>query len=159
LKIRGISVQKNTKMKITLERKNDNFHFELKNERGHIVNVDSRPEFGGNDMGASPMELVLMGVAGCSGIDMISILKKQRQEITSFKAEVEGERVQVGEAKPFKDIHVAFYLEGNIKDDKAAKAAQLSFDKYCSVSKTLEPNVTIHYKVVLNGIPLTPEGE
>jgi putative redox protein len=138
-------------MKITLNRVNDNFHFELKNERGHIVNVDSRPEFGGDDKGPSPMELVLMGVAGCSGIDMISILKKQRQEITSFKAEVEGERVQVGEAKPFKDIHVVFYLEGKIIGDKAAKAAQLSFEKYCSVSKTLEPNVTIHYKVVVNG--------
>jgi putative redox protein len=138
-------------MKITLNRVNDNFHFELKNERGHIVNVDSRPEFGGDNMGASPMELILMGVAGCSGIDMISILKKQRQEITSFKAEVEGERVQVDEAKPFKDIHVVFYLEGTINGDKAAKAAQLSFDKYCSVSKTLEPNVTIHYKVVVNG--------
>jgi putative redox protein len=62
-------------MKITLNRVNDNFHFELKNERGHLVNVDSRPEYGGNDMGASPMELVLMGVAGCSAIDMISILK------------------------------------------------------------------------------------
>jgi len=138
-------------MKITLNRVNDNFHFELKNERGHVVNVDSRPEFGGDNMGASPMELILMGVAGCSGIDMISILKKQRQEITSFKAEVEGERVQVDEAKPFKDIHVVFYLEGTINGDKAAKAAQLSFDKYCSVSKTLEPNVTIHYKVVVNG--------
>jgi len=138
-------------MKITLNRVNDNFHFELKNERGHIVNVDSRPEFGGDNMGPSPMELVLMGVAGCSGIDMISILKKQRQEITSFKAEVEGERVQVDEAKPFKDIYVVFYLEGTINGDKAAKAAQLSFEKYCSVSKTLEPNVTIHYKVVVNG--------
>jgi putative redox protein len=145
-------------MKITLNRVNDNFHFELKNERGHIVNVDSRPEFGGDDKGPSPMELVLMAVASCSAIDMISILKKQRQEITSFKAEVEGERVQVGEAKPFKDIHVVFSLEGDIKEDKAAKAAQLSFEKYCSVSKTLEPTATIHYKVVLNGVPLTPEG-
>jgi putative redox protein len=141
-------------MKVTLNRVNDNFHFELKNERGHMVNVDSRPEFGGDDKGASPMELVLMGVAGCSAIDMIGILKKQRQEITSFKAEVEGERVQVGEAQPFKDIHVVFYLEGEIKEDKAAKAAQLSFDKYCSVSKTLEPTATIHYKVVLNGVEL-----
>ena len=141
-------------MKVTLERKNENFHFELKNERGHIVNVDSRPEFGGNDMGPSPMELVLMGVAGCSSIDMISILKKQRQEITSFKAEVEGERVQVGEAKPFKDITVVFYLEGEINDEKAARAAQLSFDKYCSVSKTIEPTATIHYKVVLNNVEL-----
>ena len=145
-------------MKVTLNRVNNNFHFELKNERGHVVNVDSRPEFGGNDMGPSPMELVLMGVAGCSAIDMISILKKQRQEITSFKAEVDGERVQVGEAKPFKDIYVVFSLEGNINEDKAAKAAQLSFDKYCSVSKTLEPTATVHYKVVLNGIPLIREG-
>lgn len=141
-------------MKITLNRVNDNFHFQLKNERGHIVDVDSRAEFGGSDLGASPMELVLMGVAGCSAIDMISILKKQRQEITSFKAEVIGERVQVGEAKPFKDIYVVFSLEGNIKEDKAAKAAELSFEKYCSVSKTLEPTATIHYKVVLNGVEL-----
>ena len=138
-------------MKVTLERKNENFHFELKNERGHIVNVDSRPEFGGDDKGPSPMELVLMGVAGCSSIDMISILKKQRQEITSFKADVEGERVQVGDAKPFKEITVVFSLEGDINDEKAARAAQLSFDKYCSVSKTIEPTATIHYKVILNG--------
>jgi putative redox protein len=141
-------------MKITLDRVNENYHFELKNERGHLVNVDNRSEFGGDDLGASPMELVLMGVAGCSAIDMISILKKQRQEISSFKAEVEGERVQVGEAKPFKDIHVVFYLEGDIKEDKAAKAAQFSFEKYCSVSKTLEPTATIHYKVILNGVEL-----
>ena len=141
-------------MKVTLNRVNENFHFELKNERGHIVNVDSRPEFGGNDMGPSPMELVLMGVAGCSAIDMISILKKQRQEITSFKAEVDGERVQVGEAKPFKDIYVVFSLEGEINPEKASRAAQLSFEKYCSVSKTLEPTATVHYKVVLNGVEL-----
>lgn len=141
-------------MKITLDRVNENFHFELKNERGHIVNVDARPDFGGNDMGASPMELVLMGVAGCSGIDMISILKKQRQEITSFKAEVEGERVQVGEAKPFKEINVVFFLEGPINEEKALRAAQLSFEKYCSVSKTVEPTATINYKVVLNGVEL-----
>jgi putative redox protein len=145
-------------MKITLNRVNENFHFELKNDRGHIVNVDARPDFGGNDMGPSPMELVLMGVAGCSAIDMISILKKQRQEITSFKAEVEGMREQIGDAKPFKNIYVVFSLEGNIKEDKAAKSAQLSFEKYCSVSKTVEPTATVHYKVILNGIPLTPKG-
>ena len=141
-------------MKITLDRVNENFHFQLKNERGHIVNVDARPDFGGNDMGPSPMELVLMSVASCSGIDMISILKKQRQEITSFKAEVEGQRVQVGEAKPFKNIYVTFFLEGTINEEKAQRAAQLSFEKYCSVAKTVEPTATIHYKVVLNGVQL-----
>ena len=137
-------------MKVTLERKDDNYHFELKNDRGHIVNVDSRPEYGGNNMGPSPMELILMGVAGCSSIDMVSILKKQRQEITSYKAEVEGFRVQVDEANPFKEITVVFFLEGKIDPIKAIRAAKLSFEKYCSVSKTLEPNVAISYRVIVN---------
>ena len=141
-------------MKITLDRVNDKYHFELKNERGHIVNVDNRAEFGGDDLGASPMELVLMGVAGCSAIDMISILKKQRQEIITFKAEVEGLRVQIEDAKPFKEISVVFFLEGPIDEEKAARAAQLSFEKYCSVSKTLEPTAKVNYSVVLNGNPI-----
>jgi putative redox protein len=137
-------------MKVTLNRVNENYHFQLKNERGHIVDVDSRSEFGGNDLGASPMELVLMGLAGCSAIDLISILKKQRQTITSFKAEVEGTRVQIEEAKPFKEITVVFYLEGIIEAEKAKRAAELSFTKYCSVSKTLELTAKINYKIVLN---------
>ena len=141
-------------MKITLERVNNNYHFELKNERGHIINVDNRSEFGGDDLGASPMELVLMGVAGCSAIDIISILKKQKQEIISFKAEVDGLRVQIQDAKPFKEISVVFFLEGPIDEDKAARAAQLSFEKYCSVSKTLEPTAKVNYNVVLNGNPI-----
>ncbi len=144
-------------MKIKLERVNDNYHFQLKNERGHIIDVDNRSEFGGDDLGASPMELVLMGVAGCSAIDMISILKKQRQEITAFSAEVEGLRVQIEEAKPFKEITVVFFLDGPVNEEKAARAAQLSFEKYCSVSKTLEPTATIKYKVVLNGNALIKE--
>lgn len=141
-------------MKITLERVNDNYHFQLKNERGHIIDIDNKSEFGGNDLGSSPMELLLMAVAGCSSIDMVSILKKQRQEITSYKAEVEGLRVQIDEAKPFKEIIVVFFLEGKIDPDKAKRAAELSFDKYCSVSKTLEPTASIKYKVVLNNTEL-----
>ena len=137
-------------MKVTLNRINDDYHFQLKNERGHIVELDSRAEFGGSDLAPSPMELVLMGVAGCNAIDIISILKKQRQEITSFKTEVEGIRVRVEEAKPFKEINLIIYLEGKIAPDKALKAAQLSFDKYCSVSKTLEPTAKINYKIVVN---------
>ena len=141
-------------MKITLNRVNDNYHFQLKNERGHIVDIDNRSEFGGDDLGASPMELILMAVGGCSSIDVISILKKQRQEITSFKVEIEGERVQIEEAKPFKEITVVFLLEGKIDSEKAIRAVELSFDKYCSVSKTLEPTATIKYKVILNDIEL-----
>jgi putative redox protein len=141
-------------MKITLNRINNDYHFQLKNERGHIVELDSRAEFGGNDLAPSPMEFLLMGVAGCSAIDVISILKKQRQEITSYKTEVQGIREQIEDAKPFKDITVTIFLEGNINEEKALKAAQLSFEKYCSVSKTLEPTAKINYKVVLNNKPI-----
>ena len=138
-------------MKVTLERLDDHYHFQFKNERGHIVHVDNKSEGGGHDLGASPMELLLMGLAGCSGIDMISILKKQKQEITSFKSDVEGFREQIEDAKPFKKITVAFYLEGKIDPKKALRSAQLSFEKYCSVSKTLELMATIEYRVVVNG--------
>ena len=135
-------------MKITLNRINDDYLFECANQAGNKILLDNTSQ--PNAQGVSPMESVLMAVAGCSGIDMVSILKKQRQEITAFSAEVEGERVQVDEAKPFKTILVKFFLEGDIDPKKALKAAELSFEKYCSVSKTIEPNVTVDYEVYVN---------
>ena len=137
-------------MKIQLKRIDDDYHFELKNERGHITYIDSKTEVGGNDLAPSPMEYVLMGVAGCSAIDVISILKKQRQEIKDYRAEVDGTRVPIDGANPFKNISVTVYLEGQIIPEKAKRAAKLSFEKYCSVSKTLEPTAKIEYKVVVN---------
>jgi putative redox protein len=137
-------------MKITLKRINDDYHFELQNERGHTLYLDNKSEFGGHDLAPSPMELLLMGVAGCSAIDIISILKKQRQTITHYYTEVEGVREPIEEAKPFKKITVTIILEGDIDEIKAQKAAQLSFEKYCSVSKTLEPTATISYQVKVN---------
>ena len=136
-------------MKITIDRINDDYLFECSNAAGNKILLDNTSQEGAK--GVSPMESVLMAVAGCSGIDVVSILKKQRQEITNFSAEVEGERVQVDEAKPFKKIIVKFFLEGNIDSNKAKKAAQLSFEKYCSVSKTLEPKVEVTYEVSVNG--------
>jgi len=138
-------------MKVTLDRVNEKFHFQVKNDRGYVVDLDKRKVQGGDDLGASPMELLLMGVAGCSGIDLIGILQKQRQEITSYKMEVEGERTEIGEAKPFTKIHATIFIEGEVKPKKALKAAELSFEKYCSVSKTLEPTATVTYNVVVNG--------
>ncbi|MFN3020396.1 OsmC family protein [Chryseobacterium sp. TY3] len=136
-------------MKIHLNRINDDYLFECSNQKGHSILIDNTSQEGAK--GVSPMETVLMAVAGCSGIDVVSILKKQRQTITDFKAEVEGERVQVDDAKPFKHIKVIFKLEGEIDRKKAQKAAELSFEKYCSVSKTLEPNVEVRYEVYVNG--------
>ena len=137
-------------MKITLNRINDDYLFECKNAVGNTILLNNNSQSESSE-GVSPMETILMAVAGCSGIDMVSILKKQRQEITKFSAEVEGERVAVDDAKPFKSITVKFLLEGNIDPKKALKASELSFEKYCSVSKTLEPNVEIGYEVFVNG--------
>ncbi|KIA89820.1 OsmC family protein [Kaistella jeonii] len=137
-------------MKITLNRINDDYLFECKNSIGNTILLDNISQSEGTKA-VSPMESLLMAVAGCSGIDMVSIMKKQRQELTSFSAEVEGERIQMDEAKPFKNIMVKFFLEGKIDPKKAQKAAELSFEKYCSVSKTLEPNVTVSYGVFVNG--------
>jgi len=137
-------------MKITLERLNDNFHFIAKNERGHTIEIDSRKEFGGADLGPSPMELLLFGLASCSAIDIVSILKKQKQTISNYSAEVEGIRVSDGGASPFKEIFLLIKLKGEIESEKAIKAAQLSFEKYCSVAKTLEPTAQINYKIILN---------
>jgi len=141
-------------MKIKLKRVNDDFYFQATNERGHKIEIDSRKEFGGNDLAPSPMELLLMSIAGCSAIDIISILKKQKQQIDFFETEVDGTRVKEGDATPFKEINLTIYLEGKIEPNKALKAAQLSFEKYCSVAKTIEPTAVINYKVILNNIEL-----
>lgn len=137
-------------MKITLNRINDDYLFECKNSIGNSMLLDNISESVGTKA-VSPMESLLMAVAGCSGIDMVSIMKKQRQDLTRFSAEVEGERIQKDEAKPFKNIMVKFFLEGKIDPKKAQKAAELSFEKYCSVSKTLDPNVIVSYEVFVNG--------
>lgn len=136
-------------MKVQINRINDKFLFEAKGSSGVPVLIDNKTDE--PSKGASPMELLLMGVGGCSAIDVISILKKQRQEITSYKMEVEGSRKEVRDAKPFEAIHVILYLEGKIDEAKAIRAAALSFEKYCSVSITMEASVKISYSIILNG--------
>ena len=97
------------------------------------------------------MELLLMGVAGCSSIDIVSILKKQKINPTVLKMEVEGLRKADAVPSMFYQIDITIFLEGDIPAEKAKRAAQLSFEKYCSVSKTLEPTAKINHHIVLNG--------
>lgn len=132
-------------MKVSLKRKNEAYHFQGVGKGSVPVNMDDGPN------GASPMELLLMSVGGCSAIDIVLILKKQRQEITSYAMEVEGDRTEVQQARPFKSIHVTVILEGTIDPNKAKKAADLSFQKYCSVSLTLVPQVPVTYSILVNG--------
>ena len=136
-------------MQVTLNRINDDYQFEGKGKTGTSVRVDNTSQDNAN--GASPMELLLMGVGGCSAIDVIHILKKQRQIIRSYHMEVNGTRKDVKQAKPFEAIHVKIFLEGDIDPEKARKAAELSFDKYCSVSITMEGSVAISHEIIING--------
>ncbi|MCB0395741.1 MAG: OsmC family protein [Flavobacteriales bacterium] len=143
-------------MKISLKRLDDAFQFEASGEDGHSIIMDGSPAIGGQGMGVRPMQTLLMGLGGCSAIDVVSILKKQRQQITDFRIEVDGEREPNKEPSLWKDVHVRFMLEGDIDPDKAMRAVQLSMDKYCSVAKTLEKTANITYSVYVNDTESVP---
>ena len=123
---------------------------EAKNEDGATLQMDASPEIGGDNKGLRPMQLLLASVGGCSSIDILIILKKQKQTVTNFEVEVDGETENVEEYSLFKDICLHFKMEGTIERSKAEKAIQLSLNKYCSISKTLERTAKITYKITIN---------
>ncbi|WP_029035130.1 OsmC family protein [Salinimicrobium terrae] len=139
-------------MKIHLKRLNENYHFETVNERGDVVHLDNKSE--PNPQGASPMELLLMGIAGCSSIDIVMILKKQQLEMTNLEMDVEGFRVDGAVPNVFKRIHLKIVIDGEIPENKAIRAVDLSLEKYCSVAKMLEKTAEITSEVILNGSPV-----
>ena len=141
-------------MKISLKRVDDAFHFEGKNEDGKTVHLDASEKVGGRNHGVRPMQMLLMAAAGCAAIDVVSILKKQRQEISDFDIEANGERevpALKGEAAVFKDVTIHFKLKGKVEPEKAKRATELSMEKYCSASKTLRlAGAKIDYKIFVN---------
>ena len=141
-------------MKVFLERVNSDYLFGVENKNGQKVLLDNSSKTSGKVEGVSPMELLLMGVAGCSAIDIIAILDKQKINPLSLKMEVNGLRKLKEVPALFYQIDIIIYLEGDIDKEKALRAAKLSYDKYCSVSKMLEKTAKINHKVVLNGIKI-----
>ena len=139
-------------MEVSLERINQDYLFEVTNPNGHKVLLDNKSKSSGLVEGISPMELLLMGVAGCSAIDIVAILNKQKINPRVLKMEVNGLRHEEQVPALFYQIDILIYLEGDFSAEKAKRAAQLSYNKYCSVSKTLEPTATINHKVILNGV-------
>jgi putative redox protein len=123
--------------KIELARVNGDYGFEASDENGHTVRMDTNPQNGGENFGVRPMQMLLMGLGGCSAIDVIGILKKQRQEVKDYKMIINGDREAGKEPSLWKDITIEFHLYGDIDPDKAAKAVDLSVNKYCSVAATL----------------------
>jgi len=138
-------------MKVFLERVNSDYLFEVENKNGQRVLLDNSSKTSGKVEGVSPMELLLMGVAGCSAIDIIAILGKQKINPLSLKMEVNGLRKLKEVPALFYQIDIIIYLEGDIDKEKALRAAKLSYEKYCSVSKMLEKTAKINHEVILNG--------
>jgi putative redox protein len=132
-------------IKIELNRLNDGFHFEAQNENGNAVHIDASPEIGGTNQGMRPMQMLLAAMGGCSSIDVVNILKKQKQDLQDIKVTVTGEREEGAVPSLFVKVHAHFKLFGNLDKDKAEKAVALSVDKYCSVAKTLEKTATVTY--------------
>ena len=129
-------------MKVEIERVNEKVHLTAKNEQGVIVHMDGSPEIGGEELGARPMQLVLMALGGCTSMDMLSMLKKMREEVKSYKVSVDAERA-TEHPMVFKKIHIHYTLEGKLKKENVEKAIALSMDKYCSVTHMLNSTATI----------------
>jgi putative redox protein len=139
-------------IKIELNRLNDGFHMEAVNEQGNSLQMDASPDIGGTNQGMRPMQLLLSAFGGCSSIDIINILKKQKQPLKDMKVTITGEREKDKVPSLFTDVHAHFKLFGELDNDKVQKAVSLSVDKYCSVAKTLEKTakVTYSFEIIKN---------
>ncbi|HQU98306.1 MAG TPA: OsmC family protein [Nitrosomonas sp.] len=127
-----------------------NVSFLAESGSGHAVLMDGAPEAGGQNLGPRPMELLLMGLGGCSSFDVVLILKKARQDITDCVVEIEAQRAS-SDPKVFTDIHLHFIITGhNIKTQQVERAIDLSAEKYCSASIMLKQtvNITHDYEII-----------
>ena len=114
-----------------------------KSDSGHTITMDGPPESGRENLGVRPMEMLLLGVAGCTMIDVVTTLKKMRQDLSHLETKINAERA-TDHPKVFTDIHVQFVVKGKDLDPKKVdKAITLSAEKYCSASIMLGETATI----------------
>lgn len=116
---------------------------------GHAIVVDGAPEIGGRNLGMRPMEMVLLGLGTCSTMDVISILKKSRQQVTDCEIDINAER---GDAVPkmYTHIHLCYHISGrDLQENHVKRAVELSMEKYCSVSAMLKQTVNITYEYII----------
>ncbi len=114
-----------------------------KSDSGHTITMDGPPESGGENLGVRPMEMLLLGVAGCTMIDVVTTLKKMRQDLSHCETKINAERA-TDHPKVFTDIHIQFIVRGKDLDSKKVdKAITLSAEKYCSASIMLGETATI----------------
>lgn len=137
-------------MEINLIRKSGKFNFEAENSGGHTVELDAKPEIGGEGKGFRPMEMLLIGLGGCSGIDMVNVLNKQKEPLDDVKIQIKATR-KTAEMPPIFDvIDIHFELHGALNVQKVERALALTFDKYCSVSNILGRSATINFSYTIH---------
>jgi putative redox protein len=137
-------------MQVELKRVNNAYHFMATGSSNIPVQIDANKSIGGVDAGARPMELILMGLAGCSAIDIITILNKQKQQIDKFDISVDAKRREEEIPAVFEKINIHLSLSGNLQKEKVQRAIDLSMEKYCSVTAMLRPTVEITTSFVIN---------
>lgn len=113
------------------------YGFEATDQSGNKARYDTAPDHGGHNFGVRPMQSLLMALGSCSGVDIVSILKKKRQNLTGLRMTIHGEREQGKEPAVWIKAHVIYHIAGEVEEDKAHHAVSLSIDKYCSVAETL----------------------
>lgn len=126
-----------------------NMAFSSVTPSGHNMKMDAAETVGGENGGARPMEVLLNAVAGCTGMDIISILQKMRMRPNKFEMNVTGWNAE-DHPKRFTTIHIHYALEGALQEDKVSRAIQLSKDKYCSVAHSLSAKIAVSYSI--NGV-------
>jgi putative redox protein len=131
-------------MKINLERINTKYAMQASTESGNTANVD------GGGGAIKPMEMLLTSLAACTVVDVVDILAKQKQALSDIKIDASGEREEIEMIKPFKAIHLHYKLYGNINEKKAERAIDLAFNKYCSVSASLNKSIvkTFSFEII-----------
>ena len=128
----------------------DGMQFVVETGSGHSFIIDSVPEVSGHDTGPRPFELLAAGLAGCTGMDVISILRTMRQKPTGLKVHVTSERA-TDHPKKFLSIHIEYTVIGyDLAEDRVARAIELSETKYCPAMASLRPGapITSSYKIL-----------
>lgn len=130
---------------IELKRLDKAFYMEARDEDGHAVRMDGAEAIGGSGSAMRPMHVLLASLAGCSTIDIIHILRRQRQPLENIEVKVEAEREKDEVPALFTRIHLHYRLFGPLKPAKVTQAIRLSLDKYCSVAKIVEKTARISW--------------
>jgi putative redox protein len=137
-------------MKIKFTRLDDAYHMQAVNEIGNTVETDGSPDIGGGNKAFRPMQLMLVGLGSCSAIDVIYVLRKQRQQLIDIQLEVNAEREKDKHPSLFTTIHLHFRLFGPLDDKKVKRAVDMSMEKLCSAARIMEKTaqITWDYKII-----------